>query len=203
MPNRARRGEVSRPLRVVAPMSVKGASSSWMERALVQHDVDLVVLHRGVEILLDDRAEPVDLVDEQHVARVEVGQQSGQVAGLVQHGARRDAQLRSHLVGDDVGQRGLSQARRSVQQHVVERVAPHQRGLDEDAQVFDDLVLSREVAQLPGADFVLELEIAFGIAYDRHGTKIRISREKKPVRLHFFRGAVSSAQPKTGMNGGG
>ena len=118
MPNRARRGEVSRPLRVVAPMSVKGASSIWIERAegpFVEYDVDLVVLHRRIEILLDDRAEAVDFVDEEHVARVEVGQQAGQVARLVQHGTRRDAHLRPHLVGDDVRQRRLAQSRRSVQ----------------------------------------------------------------------------------------
>ena len=33
MPKRALSGEVSRPLRVVAPMSVKGASSICIERA--------------------------------------------------------------------------------------------------------------------------------------------------------------------------
>ena len=37
-------------------------------RPLADHDVDLVVLQRRVEDLLDDRREAVDLVDEQHVA---------------------------------------------------------------------------------------------------------------------------------------
>jgi hypothetical protein len=141
-------------------------------RTLVEYDVDLVVLHRRIEILLDDRAEAVDFVDEEHVARVEVGQQAGQVARLVQHGTRRDAQLRPHLVGDDIRQRRLAQSRRSVQQHVVQRVAAHERRLDEDAEVLDDLVLSREVLELLRADPVLEFEVALCIAYDRHAAKI-------------------------------
>ena len=36
-------------------------------RALADHDVDLVVLERRVEDLLDDRRQAVDLVDEEHV----------------------------------------------------------------------------------------------------------------------------------------
>lgn len=137
-------------------------------RPLVQHDVYLVVLHRRIEVLLHDGAQPMDFVDEQHVARTEVGEQTRQVARLVEHRTRSNPQLRPHLVGDDVGQRSLAQPRRAVQEHVVERIAPHERRLDEDAQILDDLVLPREVFKLLGADFVLEFEVALGIAYDRH-----------------------------------
>lgn len=169
MPKRALRGEVSSPLRVVAPMSVKGGQLD-LNRAcrgtLVEHDVDLVVLHGRVEVLLDNGAEAVDLVDEEHVARVEAGQQTGQVARLVQHGARRDAQLGAHLVGDDVRERGFAQSRGAVQQHMVERVAAHECRLDEDAEVLDDLLLAREGFQFLRADPVFEFEIALGVAYD-------------------------------------
>ena len=134
--------------------------------AFVQHDVDFIVLHRRVEILLDDRAEAVDLVDEKHVARIEVGQQARQVARLVEHRPRRDAQLRPHFVGDDVREGRLAQSRGAVQQDVVERVAAHERRLDEDMEVFDDLVLPGEGFQLLRADFVLEFEIALRVAYD-------------------------------------
>ena len=41
-------------------------------RTLAQHDVDLEVLHGGVEDLLDDARQPVDLVDEEHVALAEL-----------------------------------------------------------------------------------------------------------------------------------
>ena len=140
--------------------------------AFVQHDVDFEVLHRRVEILLDDRAQPVDFVDEKHIARIQSREQSRQIARFVQHGTRRDAQLGTHFVGDDVGQRRLAQSRRAVQQYVVERIAAHQRRFDEYAEVFDDFVLSGEVAQFLRADSVLEFEVALGIAYDRHDAKI-------------------------------
>ncbi len=106
----------------------------------------------------------MNLVDEEHVAGIEVGEQAGQVARLVEHGARCSLELRTHLVGDDVRQRGLAQSRRAVQQHMVQRVAPHEGGLDEDAQVFDDLLLPGEVLQLLRSDLIFEFEIALDIA---------------------------------------
>ena len=92
-------------------------------RALADHDVDLEVLERRVEDLLDHRREAVDLVDEQHVARLEVGQQRGEIARALEHRARGLAQVDAHLARDDVRERGLAQARRAEQQHVVERFA--------------------------------------------------------------------------------
>ncbi len=37
-------------------------------RAAVDRDVNLVVLHRRVEVLLHDRRQAMNLIDEQHVA---------------------------------------------------------------------------------------------------------------------------------------
>ena len=92
-------------------------------RAFADHDVDLEVLERRIEDFLDDRRQPVDLVDEQHVARLEVGQQRREVARALEHRARRLAQVDAQLVRDDVRQRRLAEARRPEQQHVVERLA--------------------------------------------------------------------------------
>jgi len=43
--------------------------------------------------------------------------------------------------------------------------------LDEDAQVFDDLLLSGEILQLLRADFIFEFEIALYVSDRRHGYK--------------------------------
>ena len=70
MPKRARSGAVSRPARVVAPISVNFCSGTLTERALGPwpiDDVELVVLHRRIEDLLDGRRHAVDLVDEEHL----------------------------------------------------------------------------------------------------------------------------------------
>jgi hypothetical protein len=78
---------------------------------LAQHDVDLEVLHRRVEDLLDRAGKAVDLVDEEDVALAELGEHGGEVAGPLDGGAGRDVDGHAHLVGDDRRQRGLAQAR--------------------------------------------------------------------------------------------
>ena len=90
-------------------------------RPLADDQVELVVLHRRIEDFLDRRVEPVDLVDEQHVALFEIGQQRREIAGLGDHrpggGAEVDAQLARH----DLRQRRLAQPRRADEQHMIER----------------------------------------------------------------------------------
>jgi hypothetical protein len=55
--------------------------------ALADHDVDLEILHRRIQDFLDLRRQAMDLVDEQHVVRLQVGQQRREVAGLFDHRA--------------------------------------------------------------------------------------------------------------------
>jgi hypothetical protein len=65
----------------------------------------------------------MDLVDEQHIARLQIGQQRGQVAGRSSTGPEVLASGNAHFAGDDVRQRGLAQPRRAKDQRVVERLA--------------------------------------------------------------------------------
>ncbi len=92
--------------------------------ALAQHDVELEVLHRRVEHLLDRPREPVDLVDEEHVAFVELAEDGREVARPVEGRARRDVQAHVHLRGDDAGQGGLAEPRRAGEEQVVGGLAP-------------------------------------------------------------------------------
>ena len=150
MPNRPVRGCERSPALVVAPTSVKGGSLSSTVRAPAPEpmsEVELPVFHRRVEDLLDGRRHPVHLVDEEDVARREVRQERGEVARLLEDGARRDADLRPHLARHDVGQRRLPEARRPREKDVVERLAPAERGLDEDAERLLQLRLADEVAE--------------------------------------------------------
>ena len=80
-------------------------------RSLAEHDVELEVLHRRVEHLLDRAWQAMDLVDEQHVALVELGEDRGEVAGALERGSRGDLHLHAELDGDDAGERGLAQTR--------------------------------------------------------------------------------------------
>ncbi len=79
--------------------------------ALVDGDVHFEIFHRRVKVLLDDGAQPVDLIDEQQVAETELGEDADQVRAFGEGRAAGDVYLRAHLVGDDVGQGSLAEAR--------------------------------------------------------------------------------------------
>ena len=100
--------------------------------ALAEHDRQPAVLHRRIERLLDGAREPVDLVDEEDRARLERGQERGDVALALERGAGGLHERHVQLARDDVGERGLAQAGRPREQHVVERLAAPAGGLDEE-----------------------------------------------------------------------
>ena len=77
----------------------------------------------------------------------EIGEQRREIAGLGDHrpggGAEVDAQFARH----DLRQRGLAQARRADEQHVVERFLARARGLDEHREIGARLLLADEFGQ--------------------------------------------------------
>ena len=80
-PNRSRNGPGSSPDLVVAPTKVNGDRSRGMDiaPALADHDVDPEVLHGHVEHLLGRPGQPMDLIDEQHFAGLQGGEDRRQV----------------------------------------------------------------------------------------------------------------------------
>ena len=54
-------------------------------RSLADDEIELKVLHGRIEDFLDRRIEPVDLVDEQHVAVFEIGEEGCEVACFGDH----------------------------------------------------------------------------------------------------------------------
>ena len=133
---------------MVAPMSVKRARSIRTERAAGPSPMmrsSWIVLHRGIEDLLHRGIEPVDLVDEEDVALLEVGEQRGEVAGLGDHRTRGGAEVHAELARHDLRQRGLSQPRRPHEQDVVEGFLAGTRRLDEHRQVGACLLLADEL----------------------------------------------------------
>ena len=123
------------PVRVVAPTRVKRGSSSRIDDAegpLPDDDVEPEVLHRGIQDLLDGAGQAVDLVDEQHVAVVELGQDRREVAGPLERGSGRDVEMRAHLGRDDAGQRRLAETGRTREQQVVGGLPAAASGLQQD-----------------------------------------------------------------------
>ena len=88
------------PERVVAPMSVKRGSSQPDGAGagpLPDDDVDLEVLHRRIEDLLDGPVEPVDLVDEEDVALLQVREDGGHVGLALQRRPGGGDDVDAHL----------------------------------------------------------------------------------------------------------
>jgi hypothetical protein len=76
--------------------------------------------------------QPVDLINKEHITGFEVGQDRDQIAGTLDGGTGRHAQIDAHLGGNDRRQRGLAESRRTVQQDVIERFPALARRFDED-----------------------------------------------------------------------
>ena len=110
-------------------------------------DRQLAVLHRGIEGLLDRARQPVDLVDEEHRARLERGQERRDVGLALERRAGGLHERHVELGGDDLRQRGLAEPGRAGQQHVVERLAALGGRLDRDAELLAQRLLADELLQ--------------------------------------------------------
>ena len=116
-------------------------------RALADDQVELEILHGGIEHFLHRRIEAVDLVDEQHVALFEIGQECREVARLGDDGAGGGLEVDAQLARHDLGERGLAQPRGPRTQHMVQRLAARLGSLDEDPEVLLGLRLADEFFQ--------------------------------------------------------
>ena len=117
-------------------------------RPLVDDDVELVILHRGVEVFLDRGLEPVDFVDEKHVAAFERREQAGEVAGFFYHRPAGVPDVHAHRVGDDVGEARFPEARRPAEQNVFEHVAAPVCGLHHQFEPLADFFLAGEFVEV-------------------------------------------------------
>lgn len=115
--------------------------------ALVDHDIEAEILHRGVEILLDGFRDAVDFVDEEDVALFEVRKETGEVAGFFDDGAGRDANVFTELVAEDERERGFAEAGRAGEENVVEGLAALFGGPDHDLEALDGFCLAGEVGE--------------------------------------------------------
>ena len=100
----------------------------------------------------------MDFVDEQNVARLEIGELGGQIAGLGDHRAGGRAEIDAEFARDDLRQRRLAEAGRPDEQHVIQRLAARLGRFDEYFQVLAHRLLTREVGEhlRPQRDVVLE-----------------------------------------------
>ena len=136
---------------MVAPTRVNRGRSSRIDRAdgpLADHDVELEVLHRRVQDLFDGPGEAMDLVDEEDVAVVEVGEDGGEVTGALQRRAAGDPEPDLHLGGHDPGEARLAQAGRAGEEQVVDGLAAP--GAEQDVEMLLQPRLTDELVEPAG-----------------------------------------------------
>lgn len=146
-------------------------------RTLTDDQIQLKVLHGGIEDFLHRRVEPMDLVDEQHIAFFEIGQLRCKVAGLRDHRAGCRAEVDPEFLCHDLRQRRLAEAGRTDEEHVIERLAACTGRGNEHFKIGACLGLAREVRQALRAQMGLDIivlrrggEDAAGFGHGRLGS---------------------------------
>ena len=71
---------------------------------------------------------------------------------MLESRATREPDVHAHLDRDDLGEGRLTEARRAVEEHVIERVAALTGGFDKDANLVLDRGLADEVVERPGSE---------------------------------------------------
>src|SRR5438477_4206224 len=161
-------------------------------RSLPDHEVELEVLHRRVQRLLDDVIQPVDLVDEEDVPALQVGEDRGEIARPLKNGTGGGTDRDVELVGDDVRERRLAESGRPVEEDVVEDVAARAGRSDLHAQVLADRLLADVVVEGPRAERRLDDELVVE-RLRGDGARPAHFRFRGPVRCS--RAAARSAPP--------
>jgi hypothetical protein len=153
-------------------------------RPLADDEVEVTVFHGRVERLFHDRRETMDLVDEQDVPEIQVGEQRGEVAGLLDRGTARRSQAHPGFGRDHVSERRLAEAGRAVEQHVVQGLAPPGRRADEDAEIVLDARLPHVLAESLGAQGnLMRVQFAGGRGQQvLHGAGARAGRPLRTGR---------------------
>ena len=169
-------------------------------RALADHDVELKVLHRRIEDFLDDRAQTMDLIDEQHVARLQIGQQCREIAGALQHGTGGLPQIDAQLVRDDVRQRRLAEARRPENQHVIQRFAAVARRSDEDLHLRLDGALPDVVGQHPRPDRAFYRFVFAGALRPNDAFFAQASPSPRACSARRIRSSVEPSPPSAALS---
>ncbi len=101
----------------------------------------------------------MNLVDEEHVVLAEARQDRREIARAFEHRTGGRANRHAEFLSDDVGERGFAEAGRSVEQHVIERLAALACGGYRYLQVGADTLLADVVVQRAGPEPRLVLDV--------------------------------------------
>ena len=140
---------------------VAGYSRSADTRAAFQKETGVPTAPDMKTLLANPEIRGVILTvpNEQHLPLAEVRQDRRQIARPLEHGSSRGAHWHAELVADHVRQRRLPEARRPIEQHVIQRLAPSARGGNRHLEVRAYTVLPDVVVQRARAQARLVLDV--------------------------------------------
>ena len=104
----------------------------------------------------------MNLVDEQDVARLEIGELRRQIARFDDDGSGSRAEIDAELARHDLRQRRLAETGRTEEQHVIERLAARLGRRDEDPEILARRFLAGEISEELRANRRLVLRPLFG-----------------------------------------
>src|SRR5215472_4561935 len=121
-------------------------------RALADHEIDAVVLHRGIHHFFDRWHEAMNFIEKENLARLERGQDRGQVPLALEKRPGAGLNVHAQLARDDLRERRLAEAGWAVEQNVIERLAATARRLDGNLDVLLHARLADVVSKARGAN---------------------------------------------------
>src|SRR5262245_19210057 len=133
----------------------------------------------------------MNLVDEQDVARHEIGQKRGEIAGFGDHRAGCGAEVDAQFARQDLRQRRLSEPRWTDEQHVVERLIASARRFNEYLEIGSRLFLANEFVEPLRAQRSLCIVIAL-VGGHEPARVVHLASSFKPCRMSV---AVSAPSP--------
>src|SRR6202521_258393 len=137
------------------PDQRKGAQRKRMNlcpRPLADDQVHAEIFHRRVEHFFDRGLQAVNFIQEENFLFLERGQYRRQVAFALQQRSRAGLDRHVQFVGNDLRERGFSQPRRPVEQHVVQRFAAAPRRIYGNLNILFDAFLPDVLVETLGAD---------------------------------------------------
>ena len=106
-----------------------------------------MILHRRIKNFLHMRWQAVDFVDEENIARFEIGQKGRKVSGLGDDRAGGGAETDAHLARENLSERRLAEAGRPGEQNMVQRITAIAGGGNEDLEVGLGCLLAGKVIE--------------------------------------------------------
>ena len=97
----------------------------------------------------------MNLINEQQLPRLQIHQQTNDVAGAFQGGSAGDTAVHPQLFGQHHGHGGFAQTRRSVEQHVVKGIAAAEGRLHGNAEHLLELALTDVIVQTARSETVI------------------------------------------------